>query len=79
MVQVVCSVVRNRKARVMDGQQGRLRALRAKKIMRKCPTCYGTKSHSSQRRWYEWPLACLLMGPFRCHNCCSRYLSFRVF
>jgi hypothetical protein len=38
-----------------------------------CPCCFRPLVHS-RFRWYEWPLVCLLLRPFRCPSCLQRYV-----
>lgn len=41
-----------------------------------CPNYACGEARSVPRRWFELPLLLLLIGPYRCHSCGTRFLRF---
>jgi hypothetical protein len=41
-----------------------------------CPHCDSPRVHPEPCRWYERLLALLLLHPFRCRRCGTRFLRF---
>lgn len=42
----------------------------------RCPKCLSNDVHRSRRVELEWALSLILIGPFRCHRCFSRFYRF---
>jgi hypothetical protein len=42
----------------------------------RCLFCLGHSLRTSRYRWYEWPLAMLLLRPLRCADCGRRSVGF---
>jgi hypothetical protein len=41
-----------------------------------CPNCACGEARPVPRRWFEWPLLLMLIGPYRCAFCGTRLLRF---
>jgi hypothetical protein len=41
-----------------------------------CPNCACGEARRSACRWFELPLLLLLIGPYRCRFCGTRFLRF---
>jgi hypothetical protein len=42
-----------------------------------CPHCLGFATRPAQHRWFELPLALILVQPYHCRRCAHRFLRFR--
>jgi hypothetical protein len=41
-----------------------------------CPACVCSRANRAAFRWYELPLALLLIRPYRCTHCNTRFRRF---
>lgn len=44
--------------------------------MHYCRSCSTQKLVQSRYRWYEWPMALLLLRPYKCPHCFGRTIRF---
>jgi hypothetical protein len=43
-----------------------------------CPHCRAFRAWPAPHRWFEWPLALLLVQPYLCRRCGHRFLRPRL-